>query len=373
MDIVCFSHLRWDFVFQRPQHLLTRLSKKYRIFYIEEPVFDATHTHNHVSMRNERVTVVVPHLAAHERAERISLQKTLLSQLWHDYSIRDFCFWYYTPMALPFTRHMNPKVVVYDCMDELANFKFCPPELTSLENELFDRADVVFTGGHSLYRAKKDRHANVHAFPSSIDKAHFMKARKAGEDPADQASIPYPRIGFFGVLDERFDADLIDQVAAQRPDWHFVLIGPVVKIDPATLPKRTNIHYLGGKSYTELPEYIRGWQVAMIPFALNESTKFISPTKTPEYLAAGKPVISTAIDDVVSPYGEEGLVHICHNPADFINQAQTELSNDDPASWLGRADEFLQDQSWDKTCAAMDEILQDAVKSFSNSKPLQYV
>ena len=193
-------------------------------------------------------------------------------------------------------------------MDELSKFKFAPEHLLELEQELIDRADVVFTGGSSLYEAKKDRHDNVHCFPSSVDRAHFAKARARQFEPADQEDLPQPRLGFYGVIDERFDTELLDKVAEMRPDWSFVMVGPVVKISEDDLPKRPNIHYLGGKTYDELPAYLSGWDVALMPFAMNESTQFISPTKTPEYLAGGKPVVSTPIKDVVRHYGQlEGV------------------------------------------------------------------
>lgn len=364
MDIVCFSHLRWNFVFQRPQHLLTRMAANYRVFYIEEPIAGDRFNRYDISVSDENIFVITPFINVDINSlEAVPILKNLLGQIWKDHSIDDFIAWYYTPMVLPYTRHLKPVATVYDCMDELSAFKFAPVELTRFEDELFDRADIVFTGGQSLYEAKKLRHHNIHAFPSSIDKAHFGQARAAGNEPADQADIPYPRIGFFGVVDERFDIELIRNVSAAKPDWQIVLIGPVVKIDEASLPRAANIHYLGNKHYRELPAYISGWQIAMLPFALNESTRFISPTKTPEYLSAGKPVISTAIRDVVQPYGNNGHVNIIHSAAEFIEQAGKELSKDDDArqEWQESVDIFLNDLSWEKTCKGMNHLLQQII------------
>ena len=247
-------------------------------------------------------------------------------------------------------------------MDELSNFKFAPPELSAHEADLFNRADIVFTGGHSLYEAKKNKHKNIFPFPSSIDKGHFEQARKIESEPEDQQNIPHPRLGFYGVIDERFDIDLISEMADKKPDWHFVLLGPVVKIDPATLPNLPNIHFLGGKSYNQLPAYLSGWDVALIPFLLNESTRYISPTKTPEYLSAGVPVISTAIHDVVSPYGEEGLVKIASTHNEFIEAAE-ELLNMDVATFLPVADAFLSKQSWTLTFENMKERISQTLHS----------
>jgi glycosyltransferase involved in cell wall biosynthesis len=266
--------------------------------------------------------------------------------------------WYYTPMALPFTNHLSPELVIYDCMDELSAFKFAPAQLTSLEKKLFTKSDIVFTGGNSIYEFKKHQHRNIHSMPSSIDKHHFGKARDNQKDPEDQKNIPHPRFGFFGVVDERFDIELIDTVARTKPDWHFVILGPIVKIDPATLPQYENVHYLGGKKYEELPAYISGWDIALVPFAMNESTRFISPTKTPEYLSAGKPVISTPIADVVRPYGENNLVHIANNAQEFIAAAEKELAKKRKTPWLKQVDEFLAFHSWDRTWGQMVRLIE---------------
>jgi UDP-galactopyranose mutase len=351
LDFVCFSHLRWDFVFQRPQHLLTRCGERRRVFYVEEPVFGGE-LRLDVSEREGGVRVVVPHLPEGARAEPDALQRRLLERLFAEHDVQDYVLWYYTPMAVEWTRHLSPAAVVYDCMDELSAFHGAPPELKRREAELFRLADLVFTGGQSLYEAKRPQHPSVHAFPSSIDRAHFAQARSLTADPPDQAHIPHPRLGFFGVVDERLDIALLDAVAAARPDWQLVIVGPVVKIDEGVLPRRPNIHYLGAKQYRELPSYIAGWDVATLLFAMNESTRFISPTKTPEYLAAGKPVVSTPIRDVVRPYGELGLVRIAATPAEFVAEAEAALA-EDGAALLPAADDFLSRTSWDDTWARM--------------------
>ena len=359
MDIVCFSHLHWNFVYQRPQHLLSRFAKTNRVFYFEEPHYHTGPGGDRLEISGDDVTVIKPFLKKRRRAfDYLSVQKKLLDGFIQEHGIENFVLWYYTPMALPVTEHLNPSVIVYDCMDELSAFKFAPPALKAMEKSLLEKADIVFTGGHSLYQAKKRFHANIHAMPSSIDKKHFSKARKQIEDPSDQKEIPHPRLGFYGVVDERFDSTLIKQVARKRKDWHFVIIGPVVKINPETLPKAPNIHYLGGKSYEELPAYLGGWDIALIPFKLNKSTKFISPTKTPEYLAGGKPVLSTPIRDVVNPYGMRGLVCIVENHQDFIDKAEKELARKNSARWLSKVDSYLERDSWDAVWAKMKALVE---------------
>lgn len=364
-DLVVLSHLRWDFVYQRPQHLLSRCAKQRRVFFIEEPVFGQGPMRLDVSQREDKLHVVVPHLPeglANEAAVE-AIQQALIDRLFVEQGITDYALWYYTPMALGWTRHLQPRATIYDCMDELSAFKHAPRALREREAELFKRADLVFTGGQSLYEAKRTQHANVYAFPSSIDHAHFAQARGQMADPVDQASIPYPRIGFFGVLDERLDIELLAGIAAARPDWQIVMIGPIVKIDEADLPRHANIHYLGSKSYKELPAYLAGWDVAALLFARNEHTRFISPTKTPEYLAAGKPVVSTSIRDVVRPYGEMNLVRIADTTAEFV-RAAAELGMDEPvdrSAWLARVDAFLARNSWDKTWGQMAELIGEVV------------
>ncbi|HKO61963.1 MAG TPA: glycosyltransferase family 1 protein [Pyrinomonadaceae bacterium] len=365
-DVVCFSHLRWDFVYQRPQHLLTRCAKDRRVFFVEEPKFGNGSMRLEVRECKSGVRVVVPHLPAGLDSEVAvsAVLKDMIQRFFSNNNISDFVGWYYTPMALSFTDHLKPVACVYDCMDELSAFKGADGRLQEYEKSLFDRANLVFTGGHTLYEAKKDQHRAVYAFPSSIDRAHFAKARSNQPDPLDQKDIPHPRLGFFGVIDERFDIELLENAAAARPDWHFVMIGPVVKIDPAALPQRPNIHYLGAKSYDELPAYLSGWDVALLLFARNEATRFISPTKTPEYLAAGRPVISTSITDVVRPYGDQGLVQIADTAEDLIAAAERVLSPSyDRDHWLQRVDSFLAGMSWDQTWSEMSALIDNVVES----------
>jgi len=363
-DLVCFSHLRWDWVYQRPQHLLKRAAAERRVFYIEEPIWDNGSIRLEVRERDAGVKVVTPYLPEGlcSQIAKTAVLNGMIERFFGEQGIRDYVLWYYTPMAMEFTRQLKPLAVVYDCMDELSAFKGAPEALKFHELELLKRADVVFTGGQSLYEAKREKHQAVHAFPSSIDRAHFMQARTRGEDPGDQKRIAYPRLGFFGVIDERFDIELLDRVAAARPHWQFVMLGPVTKIDPASLPQRLNIHYLGAKSYEELPKYIAGWDVALLPFAINDATRYISPTKTPEYLAAGKPVVSTPITDVIRPYGQMDLVRIAGTPEEFVAAIEDLLTPEATGTkWLERVDKFLAQMSWDQTWAEMADLIERSI------------
>lgn len=357
-DIVCLSHLRWDLVYQRPQHLMERAARERRVFYVEEPIWDSDSPRLHVSDRPGGVKVVVPHLPDHLSGTEAEQQHSDLLLEWTKRAgIEEYVLWYYTPMALSFSRNLEPLATVFDCMDELSMFRGAPPGILDMEAELFRQADVVFTGGRSLFEAKQDRHPNVHLFPSSVDREHFQRARTTRRSPSDQADLPTPRLGYFGVIDERMDFELLAGLASARPDWQLVMIGPTAKVDPSELPQRPNLHFLGGRPYDELPAYIAGWDVALIPFALNDSTRFISPTKTPEYLAAGRPVVSTPIRDVVEPYGAAGLVRIAATIPEFTEAVEEELARGAPDRWLRDVDLFLARTSWDRTWEAMAEIM----------------
>ena len=361
MNIVCMSHLRWHFVFQRPQHLLSRAASGGTVLYIEEPIVSDGPARMTVTADASGVLVAVPHLPTGlSAAQQTSWQRRLLGSAIRQHIRGEYVAWFYTPMALACAKDLTPVAVVYDCMDELSAFAGAPVELPALERQLFRQADIVFTGGASLFEAKRASHPNVHLFPSSVDVAHFARARHEPGDPADQAAIARPRIGFFGVIDERMDYDLLAGAAAMRPAWHFILVGPTAKVDPAALPRAANLHYLGGKAYGELPQYISGWDVAMLPFARNASTRYISPTKTPEYLAAGKPVVSTSIRDVVRPYGLQGLARIADSVEEFVAAVGAALV-DDPVARVRAADAYLTHLSWDGSWLRMRQLVDQAI------------
>lgn len=350
-NLLCFSHLNWEFVYQRPQHLLSRFAKIYKLYYFEEP---RPHSCDDIHKVMKGNICIVKILFDERRGFNTQLIYNLLKDFLRENDINFYDCWYYTPMALEYTRELNPDITIFDSMDELSAFRFAPPRLLELEEELFRYADVVFTGGNSLFQAKKHRHHNIHCFPSSIDMDHFAKAKHPCEEPPDQQHIPHPRFGFYGVIDERFDIELLKEVSHRRPDWHFIIIGPIVKINEEELPRAENIHYLGGKSYGDLPNYIAHWDIALILFALNESTRFISPTKTPEYLAAGLPVISTPITDVVNPYGNENLVSISYDCHQFIEHGERLLNLKNNNEWEKQVEKFLGSMSWDKTFEKMN-------------------
>ena len=352
-SIVVYSHLRWNFVYQRPQHVLSRLARHGGIFFVEEPIRSAGSPRIEVTFPTPNLIRCVPTGDFEEPpfgASQVDAIAPLLRRILQNLRAGRHVAWLYTPMALPLATRLEPEAIVYDCMDELTGFAGAPAGLAAREAELFAVADLVFTGGQSLYRAKREHHPAVHCFPSSVEVDHF---RRAGSRPGGRP----PRLGFYGVLDERLDRDLVAAVAAARPDWHFDVVGPVAKIDPSTLPRAANIHYPGPRDYAALPDVIAEWDVCLMPFALNAATRFISPTKVLEYMAAERPIVSTPITDVAEPYGD--VVWIARDADQFTSACEAALGESAP-EWEGRKSrmrEIVAGTSWGRTVGDMHGLI----------------
>lgn len=375
VSIVTFSHLRWNFVYQRPQHLLSRLSRSRRVIFIEEPEFSESAAPHWMLERPERNILVArpvtPCRAGGFDDRQVPYLQQLVRELLEREDLRHYIQWFYSPMALPLAGACpsQPRAIVYDCMDELSAFLNAPAALLDREAQLLERADLVFTGGPSLYRAKKTRHPRVHCFPSSVDAKHFARAANGSPETDEQAALPHPRLGYFGVIDERLDLPLLAFLAGAHPQWQIVMVGPVVKIDPASLPRHPNIHYYGQRSYEQLPSLVKGWDVCLLPFARNQATRYISPTKTLEYMAAGKMIASTPIIDVAEPYGD--IVFLGATPEEFALACERALAAD-PADQASRRDkmrEVLSRTSWDATAAHMEQLVSEVVDSKTNLRP----
>jgi len=352
---------------------MSRLAQTRPVLFIEEPVGNAAADGWERSEPSRGLCVYRPRLRGDvgdldgfdpKYTERMI---ALLEQLVMHEGICRHTAWLYTPRALQMAHALAPEVVVYDCMDELANFRNASPDLPVLERELLRQADVVFTGGPSLYRAKKNLHPKVFCFPSSVDVEHFSKGRSGGVVAADMEPLPRPRLGYYGVIDERFDASLIDAAARAHPEWQLVLVGPVVKIDVAELPRHDNIHYVGPRPYKDLPRYLAGWDVCLLPFALNDATRFISPTKTLEYMAAEHPIVTTSIRDVVGPYSD--VVHVGDGPDEFVAACEQALDAGTVDENRRRAQmkKILARTSWDETVRGMSVALTEAEGRFAHS------
>jgi glycosyltransferase involved in cell wall biosynthesis len=377
MPIVVYSHLRWDSVFQRPQQLLSRLSRSHSVLFLEEPTSSEPGVPDSWELQFPLSNLAVYRPVLHDPpvsfdAERL---RPMTELLLHGQDAQRHIAWVYTPMAFPLAQALTPDVLVYDCMDELSAFLGAPAEMRRREIDLLRAANLVFAGGSSLYRAKRRLHRAVRCLPSSVDAAHFQPARGPLPEPPDQAPIARPRLGFYGVLDERLDRELLEALAGARPDWQIVLVGPVAKIPPAALPQRSNLHYLGPHSYADLPAYLSGWDVCLLPFARNEATRFLSPTKTLEYMAAEKPIVSTRIRDVAEPY--EGLIEIADDAASFVAACERALAETSSETKLRtfRMRQVLKGTSWDATVDTILRHLQALQRrqTFLASAPLERV
>lgn len=354
-DMVVFCHLRWQFVYQRPQHIISRMAKEYKVLFIEEPIAFEPGEENsgNLIIINDNLHVLQP------RVSNINKIKNIIPQFVSNNHV-DFG-WFYSAAFVPLLEEFNFNTIVYDCMDELSMFKGAPSELIVLEKFLLSNAHIVFTGGKSLYESKKIHHKNVYCFPSSVDREHFEKAMNGVIVPDDIACISHPVVGYFGVIDERLDLELIREAAETHPDISFAMIGPLAKISEEDLPRLENIHYLGMKSYEILPNYLKAFAIAMMPFALNDATKFISPTKTLEYIAAGKPIISTPIKDVVRDFNH--CVTIVENAQEFSDAILFILENHHDLSLEFEYEEILEKTSWNKTVEKMSLLISKTARS----------
>jgi glycosyltransferase involved in cell wall biosynthesis len=352
-DMIVFCHLRWQFVYQRPHHIISRMAKTMKTLFIEEPLYDSENKNlgnliiidsmHHVLQPNvkdiESIGGIIP---AYVKNKNISVG------------------WFYSPSFSPLLEQINFETVVYDCMDELSLFKGAPDHLVHQEKYLIAHADIIFAGGKSLYETKKQLHNNVHCIPSSVDEAHFAKALNGIAIPDDIASIQSPIVGYYGVIDERIDLELLHKTALKLPNMSFVIIGPLAKIEEADLPKEPNIHYLGMKSYDELPNYLKAFDVAIMPFALNDATKYISPAKTLEYMAAGKPIISTKITDVVRDYSI--CVSLIETADEFCEAITHLFDKTDRMSLEMEYCKILEKTSWNASADKMKLIIETYVE-----------
>ena len=360
--LIVFSHMRWDLAYRRPQSLMSSLGRRMPVLFVEEPVPGAAADFLEVWAPEAGVHVLRPHVTGAMNgfvdANTLAVQALLASHL-ETHGIQNYWLWFYTPMAFPVAEHLQPEGVVYDCMQELSALRGAAPELLQHENDLLERADLVFTNGHGLYEAKRTRHPNVHCFPSSVDAEHFGRTLQPGHaDHLAQAHIPRPRLGYCGVIDERIDMGLVEALADAHARWQIIMAGPVVNIDPAKLPQRANLHWLGQCDYADRPELLGGWDVCVMPYALNESTRVLSPSRALEYLASGRPVVSTPVCDVAGPYA--GIVAIAASRYAFVASCVAALTRS-PAA-IARQTQvtrlLLTRTSWTGTATAMAKLIE---------------
>lgn len=363
--IIVFSHLRWEFVWQRPQQILSRLANSNPVLFIEEPMYDLAPGDNpNISLFHAatNISVASPHFPVGQAASAGELQQMVKNAI---ESVGSAAFgrpllWYYNPTMADWSMDLvDHRGVVYDCMDELAQFDYAPDGLIESESRLIEKADIVFAGGYELWLKKRKQHKNAHFFGCGVEYGHFAQAQDAElEIPSDVTGLPSPVIGWFGVIDERFDCDLLREAATLRPDWSFVMVGPVVKIDPSVLPRGHNIHWLGQRAYAELPGYCKAFDACMMWFALNDATEFINPTKALEYLATGKPVFATAVRDVVRQYTE--VINICATARQLVNSMELALASDQ-SQQRQMGIEMAKASSWEAAVARMKHLMEKVI------------
>ncbi len=374
--VIVHCHLRWDFVWQRPQQIFSRLAAHHPVLFLEDPVAGAGEARLEITQPVPNVFRAVPVLP--DQATSYKAQCGVVLQLvkaaLRDHRLLQARFdlplqWFYSPMPVAsFSGEFGALAIVYDCMDELANFRFAPPDIAERERELLAAADVVFTGGYRLYEAKSRYHKNTHFFGCGVDAAHFGQARRASLGvPAELADLPRPVLGYFGVIDERLDYLLIERLAQAFPDATVAMVGPIVKVDPDGLPKLPNIHWFGQRSYDELPAIVKAFDVCLMPFAMNEATRYINPTKTLEYMAAGKPIVSTAVPDVVRNFTP--VVQVAHSMEEYVSAVRHALDHPD-AKLIAAGIELAHNSSWDSTVSQMRELMLACIRKPARASPL---
>lgn len=366
VPIIAHSHLNWEFVWQRPQQFLSRLSRRHPILFVDALRLDPKA--NSASFCLEKVpgfscvTLLKMTFPTARFSDGVYVDNTrehllravLEGPLWGQFERP--IQWFYDPMAsLAFVGKFDERAVVYDCMDELSAFKYAQPELARRERELLSQADLVFVGGRRLWESKRRFNANCHFFGCGVDVEHFGAALDPKKAPApDLALIKGPRLGYFGVIDERLDLELLEKLADFDPHWNIVMIGPLAKISEADLPRRANIHFLGARDYAELPAYARGFDVCLMPFARNAATEYINPTKALEYMATGTPIVSTDVPDVVANFG--AVVQIAPSQQEFLEKCRAALQNPDEAA-IARGLEMAQSNTWGGIVAQLEAHL----------------
>jgi len=366
--IIVHCHLRWDFVWQRPQQIFSRLAASHPVLFIEDPVIADGEPRLAIDQPYPNLVRIVPQIPQHLAVNADKDAEIFLPQI--KQALRDHpllagrfdnaVHWFYSPMPAPgYVGQLDTVGVVYDCMDELANFRFAPPDIAERERFVMANAGVVFTGGYQLFESKAKHHDNVNFYGCGVDVAHYGRARDAATQVPDAvAATPAPRFGYFGVIDERLDYELIGALADRFPDASIIMAGPLAKVDPAELPQQSNIHWLGQQRYEDLPAIVKGFDVCLMPFALNEATKYINPTKTLEYMAAGKPIVSTAVADVVRNFTP--IVDVAHSRDGFLDAVERAWRQPDDAL-IAQGIERASGASWDATVESMRNDIQQAL------------
>lgn len=354
-SVLCLSHLRWNDTEVRPRQLLSACARVRPAVFFEQPHFDASEPFLDITHTPERVVLAVPHLPPRMTAlEAEQAQRDMLDDLLRELDEDMPVLWYYSPLALGFSDHLRASAIVYDCLEQLESRDDATSELHERERTLLERADVVFTCSYGLFQRMRrtTQHPNIHPFVSSIDLEFFQRAREAPLEPPSQQQVDEPRIGFYGSIDQSVDLQLLTELACARPDLQLVLLGPLVGLDPDDLPCVPNLHWLGVPTPEQIPAYLAGWDVVMLPLAHTDTVNSSAATRAAECLAAGKPVVSTSVADIVEPWGRAGLVWLGDDAGEFADAIDDALASDRSAR-LEHGDDYLADHTWLATWCAM--------------------
>lgn len=373
--IIAVCHLSWDWVWQRPQQFLSRLAKTHPVLFVETHCTQTpvTYTRTRTAKGHPGVTIIEMHLPADHWADGsfidLERRRVLQDRLAGEFNGRfdKAILWFNDPMAVTsFAGHLGEDVIVYDCMDELSQFRGAPPALIKREHELVLKADVIFCGGRKMRDRRLPLNANTHFYGTGVDCDHFGEALSKHQpvDP-DIAALPGPVLGYFGVIDERIDYPLLAAMADAHPEWSIAMVGPTAKVDPAELPQRPNIHWLGGRPYERLPAITKGFAVCLMPFAINAATEYINPTKALEYMAAGRPVVSTAINEVRSNFST--VCGVASDHAEFIKMCAREIKS--PSNLrIQRGLNLAAENTWEAIAAKMEGHIEDVITSRAKAR-----
>lgn len=358
---------------------MSRLSQRHKVIFVETVAPDGELATPVARYRKPKeypnLTILRLQFPAHRWEEsgyvdmerRRLLQEFLASPLAEDFG-PGIVQWFYDPMTvMAFAGQMGEIATVYDCMDELSRFRFAPPEIAEREAQLLRHADVVFTGGRKLYDLKSQSHDNCYFYGCGVDVAHFGKARaRETSIPPTLAGLKKPVLGYFGVVDERLDYELIARLADANRDWSVAMIGPALKVEDMPLPQRPNLHWLGQQPYADLPAFCKGMDVCLMPFALNEATEYINPTKALEYMATGRMVVSSAVPDVVRNFGE--VVKVANDHDEFIAHCRHAIESPD-GKRIQRGLSMAEDNTWERIVGSLEGHVEEVLAArFSNKQ-----
>ncbi len=353
--IVCFSDISWNVKFQRPHQLFSQAKRINIIIFIEKPLLQRSGKPNHfISRVSDNILILTPVITDEDPESTIhETVEQLLTEKLKSHNTTEYICWYYSPKAINYSQKLTPKLIIFDCMDECCGYEGADTEVNESEKKLLEVTDLVFTGGRSLCNAKKLLHKNVHLFPDSIDYERFNGNTKQAKK--NIIKKPAAKIGYFGVIDERLDLNLLDKIAANKPKWKFEIAGPIVENMHGKLPERKNITFTGDIRDEEIPSIIGEWDAAILPYSKNNSTENTAPSRLLVYFAANKNIVSTSINDIVHYFGENGMVRIADEPDDFVKALEAAIKYKPEAEWQKKVDSIIRKTTWEKTWNGMSK------------------